>query len=217
MIRNALITLSLGALVLASGCAHKPVQVDQSAFMAAKPRSILIVPAVNQSLYVEAPNYVLSSLTVPLANKGYYVFPVNTVKTVLEQEGLYEPEKVREMAPDKLAAMFGADCVLYVTINRWDAQYLVLTTQVNVEMDYRIVDKTGAEIWKAKKHMVYSPQQSRSGNALADLIATAVVAAVTRAAPDYMPLVQQANTHVFYLDPSAIPVGPYTRNTNSGS
>ena len=38
-------------------------------------------------LDVDAPNYVLSALPVPVAEKGYYVFPVNTNKYVLEQEG----------------------------------------------------------------------------------------------------------------------------------
>lgn len=57
---------------------------------------------------------------MPLA-EGFYVFPVNTTKTVLEQEGFYEGEQIHQQPPEALARMFGADAVLYVTIKRWDA------------------------------------------------------------------------------------------------
>ena len=36
--------------------------------------------------------------------------------------------------------------------------------------------------------MVYSPQSSSSGNPIADLIAQAIMAAVEKGAPNYMPL-----------------------------
>ena len=133
-----------------------------------------MVPSVNQSLFVDAPNYLLSSISIPLANRGYYVFPVNTVKVVLEQEGLYEPEKIQQLEPAKLAAMFGADAVLYVTIVQWTAAYVVLSTRVTVELDYRMVDKSNTDIWKAHKTMAYTPQQTSTGNAFADLIGSLV-------------------------------------------
>ncbi|WP_411028759.1 GNA1162 family protein, partial [Salmonella sp. s59944] len=64
------------------GCANIQKK-DMSAFNAAAPRSILVVPVVNKTLDVDAPVYVLTTLPIPLANKGYYVFPVNTTKYIL--------------------------------------------------------------------------------------------------------------------------------------
>lgn len=196
------------ALLLA-GCATKPVQQDLSAFNAAKPRSILVVPAANKSLDVDAPDYLLTTLTVPLAEKGYYVFPVHTAKMVLQQEGFYDGEQVQKQPPEALARLFGADAVLFVTINRWDAQYAVLSTTVTVDFDYRLVYKDGTEIWKANKKMQYTPQQQNSGNALANLVAAAVTAALSRAKPNFMPLAQTANLQVLTMPPTAIPDGPY--------
>ena len=191
-----------------SGCAV-PVKKDMSAFIAAAPRSILVVPAVNRSLDVDAPNYLLSTLSIPLAEKGFYVFPVNTSKVVLEQEGFYEAEQVRKQSPQVLAMLFGADAVLYVTINRWDAQYILLSTTVTVEFDYRIVSKVGVEIWSANQKMQYSPQNSSGGNPIATLVAAAITAAMTRAAPNYLPLAQMANRQAFVMGPNPIPNGPY--------
>lgn len=192
-----------------TGCVTQPAKKDMSAFQAAAPRSILVVPTINKSLDVDAPNYVLAALPVPIAEKGYYVFPVNTTKYVLEQEGYYEGERIHQEPTSSLAKLFGADAVLYVTINRWDAQFALVTTTVTVEFDYRLVSKDGTEIWKERKRMQYQPQNNSSGSPIAMLIGAVVNAAITRAAPNYMPLTQQANNQVFILGPNAIPDGPY--------
>lgn len=197
-------------VIALTGCANAPKK-DMSAFSAAAPRSILVVPAVNKTLDVDAPVYLLSTLTVPLAEKGFYVFPVNTAKFILEQEGFYEGEQIHQQPTEVLAQLFGADAVLYVTINRWDAQYALITTTVTVDFDYRMVYKDGTEIWKANQKMQYSPQNNSSGSPLAMLITAAVNAAIARAAPNYMPLTQQANQQVFVLGPNAIPNGPYLK------
>lgn len=197
------------AVLLLSGCASNVVKPDFTAFNAAAPRSILVVPSVNKSLDVDAPNYMLTTLTVPLAEKGFYVFPVHTAKTVLEQEGFYEGEQIHKQPPEALARLFGADAVLYVTINRWDAQYALISTTVTVDFDYRLVTKDGAEVWRANKKMVYSPQSQNTGSPLGNLIAAAVTAALERAKPTYMPLARSANADVFIAGPTAIPNGPY--------
>lgn len=196
-------------VVFLTGCVAQPVKKDMSAFLAAAPRSILVVPIVNKSLDVDAPGYVLTTLPIPITDKGYYVFPVNTTKYVLEQEGYYEGEKIHEQPPAVLAKLFDADAVLYVTIQRWDAQYAVLAATVTVEFEYRLVSREGVELWAEKKKMLYSPQNNNnSGSALAILLSAAISAAITRAAPNYIPLTQQANREVF-LGPNSIPDGPY--------
>ncbi|MCG8313655.1 MAG: DUF799 domain-containing protein [Pseudomonadales bacterium] len=193
-------------VVSLSGCATRTASTDNSPFYEANIRSLLVVPIVNNSLDVDAPNYMLSTLTIPLAEKGYYVFPVNTVKVVLEQEGFYEAAVVHAQDSGALARLFGADAVLYVTINRWDAQYAVLSTVVTVDFGYRLVSHDGQEIWQSRKQMQYQPQNNNSsGNLMADLIGAAIQAAITKAKPNYMPLTEQANDAVI----RTIPPGPY--------
>lgn len=194
-----------------SGCATVPKK-DYSAFQAADPHSILIIPVVNRSVDVNAPDYFLSTLTIPVAERGYYVFPVDMVKHLLENDGLADADLVHNSDTMKLCSMFGADSVLYVSIERWDAKYMVLTTQVTVDFDYNLKDcKTGGVIWTERKGMVYSPQQNHSsGNPLADLVAMALTAAITKGAPNYMPMSQQVNNAVFaYPKGRGLPAGPY--------
>ena len=202
------LSLVLAAIML-TGCVAQEVKRDQSAYIAAAPRSILVVPIVNKSLDVDASNYMLTTLPTALGEKGYYVFPVHTTKFVLEHEGFYESEKVHQQPTADLAKIFGADAVLYLTINRWDAQYAVLSTSVTVEVQYRMVAKDGTEIWQDSRKVVYTPQSGGGGHPLAQLIVAVINAAVTRAAPNYMPLARMANGQALVTGINAPPNGPY--------
>lgn len=152
MKRMALLILLLASFL--TGCVHA-LPKDLSKFKAANPSSILIVPVVNESVEVTAPDYFLSTVSVPLAERGYYVFPVNLVKRILEDEGLSDASLVHSAPAEKVCTLFGSDSVLYVTIKDWNAQYLVLTTSVNVRLNYAIKDcKTGDTLWEHEQKMV---------------------------------------------------------------
>ncbi len=207
--RKVLLMVSL--VVLASGCASVPKK-DYTKFNSAAPRSILVIPVTNRSVNVDAPDYFLSTLAVPLAEHGYYVFPVHMVKRILEDDGLSDADLVHSSPTEKLAALFGADAVLYVEIERWDARYILLSTTVTVQLKYVIKEgKTGEVLWEDLRLLQYAPQTSSSGNPLADLLVMAVTAAVEKAAPNYMPLARQANAMTFTYPGPGIPPGPYLK------
>ena len=197
---------------LLSGCVMPPVDTgyDYSAFRSADPRSILIVPVVNNRVEVDASDYFLSAISQPVAERGYYVFPVNMVKRVMEEDGLADADMVHSADPTRLAALFGADSVLYVSVERWDAQYAVLSTTVTVEFNYLLKDgHTGETIWQSDQKIIYQPQSGGSGNLIADLVISAVQAAITKARPNFMPLARQANTHTVVETHHGLPAGPY--------
>jgi hypothetical protein len=186
---------------------------DYTKFYSADPHSILIVPAVNKSVSVTAPDIFLSTISIPLAEQGYYVFPVNMIKSLLEDEGLTDADLVHSAPAQRLCTLFGADAVLYIDIEEWDAKYLILSTVVTVKIDYVIKDgKTEDVIWEQEEICTYQPNSSNSGNALANLIANAVTAAITKAAPNYVPLARQANAEAFKFPGPGIPPGPYLKN-----
>jgi hypothetical protein len=178
----------------------------------ADPRSILIVPVVNRSVCVDAPDYFLSTVTRPVAERGYYIFPVNLVKHLMEDDGLSDANLVHEADPVRLAEIFDADAILYITIERWDAKYLVLSTTVTVEFTYILKSgDTGEELWRNHEIMQYQPSQSSSGDPLATLIVAAVSAALTKAMPNYIPLAQQANATAVSTPHKGLPAGFYSK------
>ena len=214
---KTILAIILTASLVLGGCAGlKAQKKDYTQFRQAAPRSILVVPVVNRSVDVDAPDYFLSTISKPIAERGYYVFPVNLTKRLLEDDGLSDADMVHRADPTRLGELFGADAILYISIERWDARYVVLSTTVTVQFNYVLKNgKTGEELWSSKETMVYEPQNNNSsGNILADLIAQAVVAAIVKAAPNYIPLAQQANASAILRPHSGIPAGPYREEYN---
>lgn len=200
MIRALLLTA--GLLALLAGCAvtKKP---DLSAFYAHRPRSIVVVPVVNESTEITAPTVFMSTITVPLAERGYYVFPVYLTGVLLQDLGLSEAGLVHQLPPQRFFDLFGADAVLLITIKDWSTKYLVLASSVVVDMEYVLKDtRTGMVLWESKQS--YHHDSGGGGN----LIAMAVSAAINALVTDYRPLAQQANNLVF-LPPNGLPAGPY--------
>lgn len=190
---------------LATACASAPNKKDYAKLVSANPRALLVVPVVNKSVDVDAADYFLSTLSVPLAERGYYVFPVNLVKRILEDDGLADASLVHATDPVRLCALFGADAVLFVTIEQWTAKYVVLSTQVTVEFSYVLKDgRTGEELWRDHQAGVYS--SGDGGGGIAGAIVGAIVA---KASPNYMPLARKANAQAMAYPGPGIPAGPY--------
>ncbi|MBP2687473.1 MAG: hypothetical protein H6Q81_2378 [Deltaproteobacteria bacterium] len=210
MSRRGLLLPLLAFLLLSLGCAAAPPKKDYTAFRAADPRSILVVPVVNNTTNVEAPGLFLSTLPIPIAERGYYVFPVNMVKRVLDDEGLSDPNLVHGADTARLCNLFGADAVLYVSIEAWTAKYILINTEVIVEFDYVMKDgKTGDTIWKERRKVV-----SNSSEGAQDPLSPLVMAVIRKAYPNYMPLARSANSWVFTAPGIGLPAGP--RNKDYG-
>lgn len=200
-----LLVLVIGLL---SGCAVQPQKPDLAAFYAHKPRSILVVPVLNESPEISAPSVFISTITKPLAERGYYVFPVYLTDLILRDFGLTEAGHIQQLPTQRFFDLFGADAVLMVTIKDWSSKYLVLASSVVVSMDYVLKDtKTGTVLWQ-KTETVAHQSGSGGGGGIAGLIVMAVDAAVNAAFTDYLPLARQANNQVF-LPSWGLPAGPY--------
>ncbi len=179
------------ALIVISGCANTIDTTHLNTFHDVRPTSILAVPPVNNATDVQATTSVLATLPYFLGEKGFYVFPVNTVKYLLEHEGYYEAAEIHAAPTENLASLFNADAVLYVTINEWTSKYIVFATRTDVDFSYRLVGADGTLIWEEQIKTSYSPNNNSGG--IVGLIANAISAAIERAAPNYIPLTRQAH------------------------
>jgi len=206
--RSSILILAASFILL--GCVTPGTYEDPlAAFHETRPASILVIPVVNNSVDVMASTSVLTTLPKTLGERGYYVFPVNTVKSLLEFEGLADPQEVHDQPAESLAALFSADAILYVTIHSWEAQYLLVQTTTEVDLEYTMTDNQGAVIFSDRELLRYTPKSESSGNLFADLVASAITAAVERAAPNYLPLTRRANANVFLNGYYSLPPGPY--------
>lgn len=200
--------IALGSTL--AGCVTAPTPKSYAAFRAENPRSVLVVPALNSTVNVDAADYFVSTISRPVAERGYYVFPAHMVKRVLEDEGLSDAGLVHNADASRFRPLFGCDSVLFVEIQKWESQYVVISTSTNVKFEYTLKScQTGATLWEATQEMSYSPQASNSGNPLADLVAQAIISAIEKAKPNYIPLTQQANLLAVSTIGQGMPAGPY--------
>lgn len=139
--------------LLLVGCAQKPTQsFDYTEFEKSKPRSVLMVMPVNNSVDVKAETSVLARATYPLAEKGYYVYPVALVDEVFKQNGLTDGNAIRNASQTKIYDIFGADSIFYVDINEYGTSYKIFDSVTAVSLEGKLVDlKTGKVLWTGSK------------------------------------------------------------------
>lgn len=169
------------------------------------PKSILVLPAKNTTTSVDAADHFRYTITKPLAEKGYYVFPVQLVDDFFKSENLSDAESIRRIPVAKLKEIFDADAVLYVDINAWDTGYTVVTSNVDVGLSFSLIDTdSGNEIWQNNAY-AYSYEGLDGNNGLVGLVVSAVATAMNTAT-DYTKLSNVANNAGI----SMLPVGTYS-------
>lgn len=157
------------------GCAT-PKGYDYTAFKAHQPRSILVLPPVNQSPEVGASYSVLSHVTYPLAEAGYYVMPVALVAETFKQNGLINPDEMHAVPARKLTEIFGADAALYMTVQRYGVSYTILDSAAVVTVSGRLVDlKTGTLLWQGGATASNNEGGNNNQGGLAGVLIAAVV------------------------------------------
>lgn len=163
MFTYARLFLSMCLLLSLFGCVA-PTQVDRSAFITYQPRSILVIPPRNNTVEINAPYTFLAAITRPIAEKGFYVFPVALIDTFLKENGLPTPEEMNNIPLDKIREHIGADAVLYTTIDQWGQKYHVLSSQAVVSATMKLIDvRTGNLLWTGKAYAEYQPNNDNSG------------------------------------------------------
>jgi hypothetical protein len=205
----ALFIITLGGFVF-SGCTEATPQPTKASLFPKmyeeQPRSLLILPPMNESTDAEAKDYYMTTVEMPYAMMGYYTFPVEMVGDIMKQEGIYDTELLYNMPLDKFYDYFGADAVLFTHIKKWDVAYMVVASNLTVSIESKIVStKTSEVLWVYKGSIVINLSGSNNSGDLAGLIVSAIATAINTASADYVTYARQVNASMMY----ALPAGPY--------
>lgn len=209
--KKYLLAITFLLSMLLSGCGVTTSQITKGEYYPEvyknHPRTILVLPARNTTTAVDATDHFRYTITKPLAEKGYYIFPVHLVDAFFKSENISEAEIIRNIPLAKLKEIFNADAVLYVDINAWDTGYAVVSSNVDVGISFSLIDtKTGLEIWQSNAY-AYSYQGLDGNNGLVGLLVSAIAVAVNTGT-DYTKLANVANHH----GSAMLPDGIYGRN-----
>ena len=173
---TARVLVAACAAFLASACETVPDK-DYSAFRAAMPRSILVLPPVNESVDVEATYSYLTVASEAIGERGYYVFPVGVVDAFMRENGLPGPEEMHAVPLDRIDEIIGADAVLYITLEEFGQKFELLRSTTRVDARAELVDVgSGATLWTNEVNYAVG-NSSTGGGLLADVVAAAITQA----------------------------------------
>lgn len=185
MSRLKKIALLLAPAVLMVGCATKAPSYDYTAFKAAKPRSIVVLPPLNNSPEVNAGNSVYAQVSYPLAEAGYYVLPVAVVGETFKQNGLTNAADIHGVDVRKLNEIFGADAGLYITIDKYGSTYTVIDSVAVVAVTAKLVDlKSGTLLWEGKASASNNEGGNNGGGGLIGALVAAAVKQIINSTTD---------------------------------
>ncbi|WP_041246422.1 GNA1162 family protein [Brumicola nitratireducens] len=196
--------LSVVALGL-SGCAGSFVTKEEAfpKMYQARPVSILVIPAVNNTTAAEATEYYATTVAEPLTRMGYYVLPIEVTNRLIQEQGIVDGAQLASVDAGLFKTMYGADAIMYVTINQWDTSYFVVGGSVTVGIAYELVSTTSKEVlWQYADTVVVD---TGGGNSGGGLIGAIISTAINTAMTDYVPLAKQVN----YTALSTMPYGGY--------
>lgn len=169
----------LSALVLItslSACVSMPPAHDYTAFKAANPASVIILPPLNNTPEVIAPYSVMTQLATPIAESGFYVFPVAMVNQTFNNNGLTQAADIQAVPTAKLKEIFGADTALYVTIDDYGTSYVVISSETRVTVTASLVDlETGNMLWTGAATASSAEQQNANSGGLVGMLVQAAV------------------------------------------
>jgi hypothetical protein len=204
---NLQVWCCLAMALIVAGCAA-PTPPDYTNFRAHRPRSILVLPPINQSTTVLATYGYLSTVTFPLAEMGYYVFPVAVVDQFLKENGMPTAGEMHQIPLNKVHEIIGADAVLFTTLVQYGSKYQVINSTTVVNVQGKLVDtRTGITLWEG----IGAAQQDSggTGNIIGDLVAAAVTQVVNSSTDSAHDVSKAANANLLRLKDRGILYGPY--------
>ncbi|MBI3867570.1 MAG: DUF799 family lipoprotein [Verrucomicrobia bacterium] len=194
------------AFVLGTGCKSIPPK-DYTLFRQHIPKSILVLPPLNETTEVEAPYGYLAAVTRPLSEWGYYVFPVAVIDHFLKENGMPTPGEMHQIPLPKVREILGADAVLYITITKYGSKYQVINSKTIVWAKARLVDtQSGLVLWEGAGGAEMN--SGGSGNIFGDLIAAVITQAVNSSTDQAHNLAHPAASVLIMAKDQGLLLGP---------
>lgn len=199
--------ITFGALIASlASCATSPGPKGDiyAGIYEEKPVSVLIMPPINKTTSIEAKEYFYSTLTSPIAEKGFYVVPPFISMEILKQESAYDAERFIESPLTKFGQLYGADLALFTIIHKWDKSALTSKVSVGVEYLFRST-KTGDIVYNRRGTIVYDTSIKIDNGGLLGVLVSAAASAANTATTDYVPIARKCNKYTL----ADLPAGKY--------
>ena len=202
----------LSAALLTASCATIAPEITRESqyprMYEERPLSLLVMPPINNTSFVEAKDLLYTSISKPLAEAGYYVISPFLAMDILRAESAYDAELFVAASLTPFKNYFGADAVVFSEINKWAK----VGVGIDADIRYFIRSATTGEILFDRSCDLFLDLSSDSDSddnkktsllsVLVDLATTAINTAMT----DHIVAARKANNYIF----EDLPRGKYS-------
>lgn len=175
------ILMFLVAASMLASCAPtitRGVQYPQ--MYAEKPVSIVVMPPINQTNFVEAKDYFYTTMYMPLCEKGYYAFSPNLMMSVLQEQSAYDSEMFIEGDLSTFKTALGADAAMFTVIKSWSRANALGKITAGVEYILRST-KTGQTLYQREGLITLDTSVNAFGGGIGMLVNIAATTIATAA------------------------------------
>jgi hypothetical protein len=186
------------AMAVIAGCAmgaHYTLIPNYNQFM---PNSIAVIPVMNDTVDMKAPDIVRPVVYQKVVNWGYESPSLQMIDNVLSQKHIHEAGEINQFTAQQLGEMFSVDAILYTTITDWSTTWLAVyaSQTVGLKLELRSA-KDDRLLWEGQYTLA---ERAIAGNKR-QMAALAVISAIS----PYQPLVYETVNIIF----RKLPYGPY--------
>lgn len=175
------ILMFLVAASMLASCAPtitRGVQYPQ--MYAEKPVTIVVMPPINQTNFVEAKDYFYTTMYMPLCEKGYYAFSPNLMMSVLQEQSAYDSEMFIEGDLSTFKKVLGADAAMFTVIKSWKRANALGKITAGVEYILRST-KTGQTLYQREGLITLDTSINAFGGGIGMLVNIAATTIATAA------------------------------------
>ena len=184
-------------VILLQACVSKPLYPPKDSIInAVDPVKILVIPPLNLSPELQGTYTFLSTVTKPLAEKGYYVYPVAIVDAYFKLNGVPSANDMNQVDITKLNEQFSPDAILYTQLDYFGQRFAIFSSYAQIAGSLRLIDaKTGQELWSSELYIDDEQKTTSSGGLTGKFFAAVIEQAIESTAFE---------SKFFYLSSEAI-------------
>jgi len=169
------------ALILISGCVTIPKNFGPGKIM---PNSILVLPPMNNTVDMSAPDVVWPIVHNVIIRRGYQSPSIDYVKKVLEEHNIHYAGEINMYTPEELGKMFNADAILYTTITDWSTTWLLVYASQTVGLQFVLKSATDGDVLWQNQYTQTERGIATNPKQMAELAVGAAVSPYTPIARD---------------------------------
>jgi hypothetical protein len=144
----------LAGMTLCLGCAGGAPPNVSPDYKDRAPRSVAVLPVLNETVSLKAPEVFRPLLLNKLSLKGYETPSLSVIDGRLREKDIREAGQVNSLTPQELGKLLGVDALLYAYVTEFSTTYIVAYASITVGARFELKGtKTGEKLWDSEKQV----------------------------------------------------------------